>query len=316
MTTLPPQQVAQDLAALIGNTPMIRIDSTRPEASVYAKLERFNPLSSAKDRIALAMLDGAEERRELAAGGTVIEATSGNTGIALAALSGARGYRCTIVMPDSASTERIEILRAFGARIELTPASSGYQASIDRALEIHASTPNSWFACQHDNADNVRAHYTTTAPELWQAMGGAIDVLVCGVGTGGTISGIGRYLKEQNPAIQVVAVEPAGSPVLTTGQGGQHGIPGWNGGFVAPTTDTTLLDAVMTVTDDEARSAARELMRAHGLFVGISSGGAYHAARAVAAADPRLVVATIFPDTGERYLSILTSSHSSQENFQ
>jgi cysteine synthase A len=302
---------ADSLEDLIGGTPMVRLNLGAAGTIVHAKLEMANPLSSVKDRTGLYMVDAAERRGELRRGeGTIIEASSGNTGISLAALAAVRGYACVIVLPDSATNERIQLLRAFGAEVVLTPAENGYVAAIERAQQIHAERPGSWFACQHENPDNVAAHYATTGPEIWADSGGRVDVFVCGVGTGGTLTGTARYLKEQNPAIRVVAVEPERSPVLSQGWGGLHRIPGLNGGFVAPTTDPSVIDAVVTVSDADAFAAARGLARTHGLLVGVSSGAAAHACAQLAElpeyAGKHLV--TIFPDTGERYLSWLQAA--------
>jgi cysteine synthase A len=299
-------RAAAGIEDLIGNTPLIRLDLGPSGATVLAKLEMANPLSSSKDRAALFMLRAAEERGDLRPGGTVVEATSGNTGISLAALTCARGYRCVIVLPDSATKERIGLLKAMGAEVVLTPRDAGYPGAIEKAQEIHARTPDSWFPCQHENPDNVRAHYETTGPEIWADTGGRIDVLVCGVGTGGTLTGAGRYLKEQDPRVRIIAVEPEKSPVLSQGVAGQHRIPGLNGGFIAPTTDVECIDEVMTVSDEDAIDAARRLARTSGLFAGVSSGAVAHAC-AELIRKPEYdgaTIVTIFPDTGERYLSI------------
>ncbi|MDX8141922.1 cysteine synthase A [Lentzea sp. BCCO 10_0061] len=303
LTRRPP---AHSLVDLIGGTPTVRLDLGVTTANLYAKLEMANPLSSVKDRAALYMINGAEERGDLTRGtGTIVEATSGNTGISMAAIAAARGYKCVIVLPDSATSERIQLLRAFGAEIVLTPYQEGYVAAIAKAEEIYRERPGSWFACQHENSDNVAAHYATTGPEIWNDSDGEVDVFVCGVGTGGTLSGTAKYLKERNPGIRVVAVEPEGSPVLSQGWGGLHRIPGLNGGFVAPTTDVALIDEILAVSDEDAYSTARELARTAGLLVGVSSGAAAHACRVLSArpeyAGKNLV--TVFPDTGERYLS-------------
>ncbi|MFD4672450.1 cysteine synthase A [Lentzea sp. NPDC058450] len=301
--------LAHSLVDLIGGTPIVRLDLGVTTARLHAKLEMANPLSSVKDRAALYMINGAEERGQLTRGsGTIVEATSGNTGISLASIAAARGYKCVIVLPDSATSERIQLLRAFGAEIVLTPYQEGYVAAIAKAEEISRERPGSWFACQHENPDNVAAHYATTGPEIWNDTDGEIDVFVCGVGTGGTLSGTAKYLKERNPAIRVVAVEPEGSPVLSQGWGGLHRIPGLNGGFVAPTTDVDLIDEVLTVSNDDAYATARELARTAGLLVGVSSGAAAHASR-VLAGRPEYAgknIVTVFPDTGERYLSWFT----------
>ncbi|MFD8148526.1 PLP-dependent cysteine synthase family protein [Streptomyces sp. NPDC059708] len=309
MESRKPRPIADSIEDLIGSTPLIRLhfEDTAPGTQVLAKLEAANPMSTSKDRAALYMLRAAEQRGELTpGGGTVIEATSGNTGISLAALCASRGYRCVIVLPDSATPERISLLKALGAEIVRTPREQGYSGAIAKAAELHAATPNSWFPCQHENPDNVRAHYETTGPEIWTDTEGRVDVLVCGVGTGGTLSGTAGYLKEQNPGIRVVAVEPENSPVLTQGVGGLHRIPGLNGGFVAPTTDVSLIDSVVTVTDEEALTAARQLARRQGIFAGVSSGAVAHAAARLAA-HPDYVgasIVTLLPDTGERYLSL------------
>ncbi|SDF37813.1 cysteine synthase A [Lentzea fradiae] len=303
LTRRPP---AQSLVDLVGGTPTVRLDLGVTTAHLHAKLEMANPLSSVKDRAALYMIDGAERRGQLTRGsGTIVEATSGNTGISMAAIAAARGYRCVIVLPDSATSERVQLLKAFGAEIVMTPHQEGYVAAIAKAEEIHRDRPGSWFACQHENPDNVAAHYATTGPEIWNDFDGDVDVFVCGVGTGGTLSGTAKYLKERNPAVRVVAVEPEGSPVLSQGWGGLHRIPGLNGGFVAPTTDVGLIDEVLAVSDEDAYRTARELARTAGLLVGVSSGAAAHACR-VLSARPELAgknLVTVFPDTGERYLS-------------
>jgi cysteine synthase len=300
--------LAESLEDLIGTTPTIKLDFgvDQTGTDIYAKLEMANPLSSVKDRTALYMIKAAEDRGLLRPGeGTVVEASSGNTGISLAALSAARGYRCIIVLPDNATTERIQLLRVFGAEVVLTPHEKGYAAAIERAEEIHSQQPGSWFACQHENADNVQAHYSTTGPEIWADTDGRIDVLVCGVGTGGTLTGTARFLKEQNPAIRVVAVEPERSPVLSQGWGGPHRIPGLNGGFIAPTTDASLIDDVITVSDAAAFATAQLLARTTGLLVGVSSGAAAHACQVLASRSgySGKTLVTVFPDTGERYLS-------------
>ncbi|PPK65652.1 cysteine synthase family protein [Actinokineospora auranticolor] len=298
------QRVAERIDELVGGTPLLRLPSTG--ARVLAKLESANPAASVKDRAALWMLRGAERDGHLTPGsGVVIEATSGNTGIALAALSAARGYRCVIVLPDNATAERIGLLRALGAEVVQTPAELRYQGCIDRAQELHDATPGSWFPRQHANPDNLAAHYESTGPEIWEDSAGSVDILVCGVGTGGTLCGTARYLKERNPLVRAIAVEPEGSPVLSRGIGGSHAIPGLNGGFVADTTDVALIDEVLTVADAEAADTARWLARRVGVLAGISSGAATHAALRVAARPENAdkTVVTILPDTGERYLS-------------
>ncbi|AWI32777.1 cysteine synthase family protein [Streptomyces sp. ICN441] len=302
------RHIAAGLEELIGNTPLVRlaVPDAAPGTEVLAKIESANPFASSKDRAALAMLDGAEQRGELAPGGTVVESTSGNTGIALAALSAVRGYRCVVVLPDSATPERIGLLTALGAEIVQTPSEEGFAGAIAKAEEVQAAIPGSWYVRQHENPDNVRAHYETTGPEIWADSGGRVDVLVAGVGTGGTLTGAGRFLRERNPGVEIVAVEPEGSPVLSRGYAGSHRIPGLNGGFVSPTTDVSLIDRVLTCSDEAALATARALTRQQALFAGLSSGAAVHAA-ALLARDPQYAgrtIVTVLPDTGERYVSI------------
>lgn len=302
-----PRPIAASIEDLVGGTPLMRLalPGLPADVTALAKLERANPLSSSKDRAALYMLRGAERRGELAPGGTIIEATSGNTGISLAGLAAPRGYRCIMVMPDNATLERQQILRALGAEIVLTPHTGGYDAAITKAQDLHRETSGSWFVAQNDNPENIRAHFETTGPEIWADCHGRIDALVCAVGTGGTLTGTARYLKERDPAVRIVAVEPAASPVLSGGPGGPHAIPGLNGGFVAWTTDRSCIDEVMTVSDADAASTAGLLARSCGLLVGISSGAAAHACRQVAQQlRPGATVVAILPDTGERYLSM------------
>lgn len=308
-TTLGTQRVAESIDDLVGNTPLLLLPSTN--ARVLAKLESANPGSSVKDRAALWMLRGAERDGLLTPGsGTVIEATSGNTGIALAVLSAARGYRCVIVLPDNATRERIGLLKALGARVELTPAELRYQGCIDRARELHEATPGSWFPQQHANPDNPAAHFESTGPEIWNDTAGNVDILVAGIGTGGTLCGTAAYLKSQNPLVQAVGVEPEGSPLLSRGYAGSHAIPGLNGGFVADTTDVALIDDVLTVGDQEAANTALWLARQAGVLAGISSGAAACGALRVAERPENegKTIVTILPDTGERYLSVLTSA--------
>ncbi|MFF4562741.1 PLP-dependent cysteine synthase family protein [Streptomyces sp. NPDC001435] len=311
-TALPPatavRRVAADLEELIGRTPLVRltVPGAAPGVEVLAKLESANPFASSKDRAALAMLSGAELRGDLGPGGTVVESTSGNTGIALAALCARRGYHCVVVLPDSATPERIGLLTALGAQIVQTPSAEGFAGAIAKAEEIQAATPGSWYVRQHENPDNVRAHYESTGPEIWADTGGRVDVLVAGVGTGGTLTGAGRCLREHNPALEIVAVEPEGSPVLSLGHAGTHRIPGLNGGFVSPTTDVSLIDRVLTCSDEAALTTARALTREQAVFAGLSSGAAVHAAT-VLARDPAYAgrtIVTVLPDTGERYVSI------------
>ncbi|MFE6360705.1 PLP-dependent cysteine synthase family protein [Streptomyces sp. NPDC057806] len=307
MTDLSTGSVVSSLEELVGNTPMLRLRlaGLPDDAHVLAKLEAANPLSSSKDRAALFMLRAAERAGTLRPGGTIIESTSGNTGIALAALAAARGYGCRIVLPDNASQERLLTLRMLGAAVELTDHTLGFAGCVQRAEELHAETPGSWYAAQHANADNVRAHYETTGPEIWRDSGGRVDHLVCAVGTGGTLTGVARRLREHNPRLHVVAVEPAGSPLLSGGAPGPHRIPGLNGGFTSPVTDVTLIDEVIAVSDEDAAATTRALAAGTGLLVGVSSGAAAHGCLELARRYDLsgATVVTVFPDTGERYLS-------------
>ena len=294
---------------LIGHTPLLRL--VRLEAAhnlncrLLAKLESFNPGGSAKDRVARAMLDDAEDRGLIGPGATIIEPTSGNTGIGLAAVCAQRGYRCIIVMPDSMSLERQKLMTAYGAELVLTPGSGGMLASITKARALAASIPGAWIPDQFANPANASAHYMTTGPEIRNDCDGEIDLFVAGVGTGGTITGVGKYLKEHKSGMQVIAVEPKSSPLLSGGKAGSHGIQGIGANFVPQVLDTAVYDEVCTVTEEAAFAAARELGRTEGILCGISSGAALHAALQVADrpenAGKTLVV--LLPDTGERYLS-------------
>jgi cysteine synthase len=298
--------IHDDVLALIGGTPMIHIPRlNNTGAEIMAKLESHNPLSSVKDRIGRAMIETAEQDGLLQAGGTVIEATSGNTGIALAFVCAAKGYRLILTMPDSMSRERRAVLRAMGAELELTPAADGMKGAIAKAEILMADHPGAFMPRQFDNPANPQIHRETTAEEIWHDAAGEIDVLVCGVGTGGTLTGVGSVLKKRKPKLKIVAVEPAASPVLSGGQPGPHKIQGIGAGFVPANLDVSLIDEVLTVENDEAIAMARRSAREQGLFVGISSGAALHAALKVAARPEmqgqRIVV--IIPSFGERYLS-------------
>lgn len=301
--------IAQDVTALIGRTPLVslsRFSAARSlQTPLIAKVEAFNPGGSAKDRVARAMLDDAEARGLLGAGAVIIEPTSGNTGVGLALLAAVRGYRVILTMPESMSLERRRLLQAFGAEIVLTPAADGMAGAVARAEALHAALPGSLIAGQFENPANPAAHERTTGLEIWLDTDGTVDVFVACVGTGGTVSGAGRYLKAQNPAVRVVAVEPAASPLLSEGRAGAHGIQGIGANFVPGTFDRAVVDEILTVTDEEAFETARALARLEGLLVGISSGAAAAAAATLAArpdmAGKRIVV--LLPDTGERYLS-------------
>ena len=292
--------------ALIGHTPLLALDRLVPgPCRVLAKLERQNPGGSAKDRVALAMLDEAEKKGLISPGGTVIEPTSGNTGIGLALVAAIRGYRAIIVMPDSMSVERQKLMTAYGARLVLTPGAEGMTGAIAMAEKLQKEIPGSIIAGQFENPANPAAHYRTTGPEIWDDTAGQVDIFVAGVGTGGTLSGTGRYLKERNAAIEVVAVEPAGSPLLSGGEAGPHGLQGLGANFIPRTLDKTVYDRVMPVTEAAAFDAARALARKEGILAGISSGAALSAALELAA-DPKnagKTLVVLLPDTGERYLS-------------
>ncbi len=301
--------IYSSMEELIGRTPLLELKGIRQQeglqARLLAKLELFNPAGSVKDRVARAMVDDAQARGLLKPGGTIIEPTSGNTGIGLAAVAAGRGYRCVIVMPDSMSRERIALMEAYGVQVVLTPGEKGMAGAIEQAQALQRQIPDSFIPGQFDNPANPQAHLDTTGPEIWADTQGKVDVFVAGIGTGGTITGVGRYLKSQDPKIQVVGVEPAGSPVLTQGRSGRHGLQGLGAGFVPAVLDTSVYDQVIPVTEDRACAAAKLLARREGLLVGISSGAALHAAielaKQEAYRDKTLVV--LLPDTGERYLS-------------
>lgn len=298
--------IYHSMEQLIGNTPLLelgRMDTG--SARVLVKLEGCNPAGSAKDRVALAMLDEAEKSGRLRPGGTVIEPTSGNTGIGLAAVAAARGYRAIILMPDTMSVERRVLMEAYGAEVILTPGAQGMSGAIAKAQALAESLPGSIIAGQFTNPANPAAHYASTGPEIWRDTEGKVDILVAGVGTGGTITGAGRYLKERNAKAQIVAVEPASSPLLSQGSAGPHGLQGIGANFVPEILDREICDLVVTVTEEEAYAAARELGRREGVLVGISSGAALHAALALAHKEENAgkTIVAILPDTGERYLS-------------
>jgi len=294
---------------LVGNTPLLALENiARQEAlkaTLLAKLEGFNPAGSVKDRVALAMIDDAENKGLLKPGSTIIEPTSGNTGIGLACVAACRGYRVIIVMPDSMSMERRMLMTAYGAELVLTEGAKGMQGAIDKANELAATIDGSFIPGQFENPANPAAHKATTAKEIWEDTDGKVDIFVAGVGTGGTLTGIGEYLKEKNPAIQVIAVEPAASPLLSKGLAGPHGLQGIGANFVPSVLNTDIYDEIIPVTEEQAYAAGRLMGRKEGILVGISSGAALHAAMEVAKrrsnAGKNIVV--LLPDTGDRYLS-------------
>lgn len=301
------QAIARSIDELIGATPLLELPSPEGGAHILGKLESFNPGGSVKDRIALAMIDEAEKAGLIDADTTIIEPTSGNTGIGLAMVAAARGYRLVIVMPESMSVERRALIQAFGAVLVLTPASEGVPGAARKAEELLASTPNSFGPHQFDNQANPQIHYATTGPEVWEATGGQIAAFVAGVGTGGTVSGAGRFLKEQSADVKVFAVEPEESQVLVGGKPGPHKIQGLAPGFVAATTDLDTIDEILHVTTATALETQKKLATGSGVFAGISSGAAYAAAYEVAQRPEfagKTIVA-ILPDTGERYLSMI-----------
>lgn len=294
---------------LIGNTPLLELTHMEKDqglgARVLAKLEYLNPAGSAKDRIAKGMLDEAERTGRLRPGSVIIEPTSGNTGIGLASVAAARGYRVIIVMPDTMSMERRLLMTAYGAELVLTEGAKGMRGAIDKAEELAKELPGSFIPGQFVNPANPAAHYATTGPEIWADTEGKVDIFVAGVGTGGTITGVGKYLKEQNPAVRVVAVEPADSPVLSGGKAGPHKLQGIGAGFVPEALDTGIYDEIVTVTTEEAYAAGRLMGRREGVLVGVSSGAALHAAMELAKRGENAgkTIVVLLPDTGDRYLS-------------
>lgn len=305
------KMIATKLTDLVGKTPLLELNNYSNgkglKGTLYGKLEYFNPVGSVKDRVALAMVEEAERKGLLKAGATLIESTSGNTGIGLAFVAASKGYRLILTMPETMSQERRSLLKALGAQLVLTPGAKGMKGAIERAYELEQEIEGSLILQQFENPANPAIHYQTTGPEIWEATGGEVGLFVAGVGTGGTISGVGKALKEKNAHVQIVAVEPQSSPVLSGGAPGVHKIQGIGAGFIPKNYDREVIDEVFTVGDDEAIRAARELARKEGLLVGISSGAAVYAAGEIAKReenkDKQIVV--LLPDTGERYLSTL-----------
>ena len=298
-----------DMTEMIGGTPLLALERLGQErgwqAKVLAKLEYFNPAGSVKDRAALGMIRAAEKEGRLRPGSVIVEPTSGNTGIGLAAIAAVRGYRVILTMPETMSLERRKLLMAYGAEIVLTPGDQGMQGSIDRAEELLREIPGSILAGQFDNSANPAAHYASTGPEIWRDTEGQVDIFVAGVGSAGTITGVGRYLKEQSPAVQIVAAEPADSPVLSGGKAAPHGIQGIGANFVPGNYDPTVVDRVLTVATEDALALARQMARTEGVLVGISSGAALATVEQLALLPENAgkTIVTLLPDTGERYLS-------------
>ena len=303
------EMICTSVSQLIGRTPLLELTNLEKKeglkARVLAKLEGFNPAGSAKDRVAMSMIDEAERKGLLKPGSVIIEPTSGNTGIGLCSVGAARGYRCIIVMPDSMSMERRLLMKAYGAELVLTPGSQGMSGAIAKAEELVRENPGSFLAGQFVNPANPKAHYETTGPEIWADTDGKVDIFVAGVGTGGTITGTGRYLKERRADIRVVGVEPADSPVLTQGRSGPHGIQGIGAGFVPEILDTTVMDEVKTVTTEQAYAVGRRLGREEGVLAGISGGAALHVALELARQEENAgkTIVALLPDSGERYLT-------------
>lgn len=300
-------QIYENAAALIGRTPLVALPALTKglNARVLVKLECMNPAGSAKDRAARAMIDAAERDGRLKPGAAIIESTSGNTGIGLASVAVPRGYRVILTMPETMSLERRRLIAAYGAEIVLTPGAAGMQGAVDKAEALHQALPGSIIAGQFVNPANPEAHYRTTGPEIWADTDGAVDLFVAGVGTGGTVTGVGRYLKEQKPDVRIVAVEPTESPLLSGGTAGPHGIQGIGANFVPKALDTSIYDEVLQIESEAARQTAKALARQEGLLLGISSGAAVQAALRLAARPENAgkTIVALAPDTGERYLS-------------
>ena len=302
-------KVVKSITELIGNTPMLELtgieESHSLEASVIAKLEYFNPCGSVKDRVAKNMIENAEKNGDLKPGSVIIEPTSGNTGIGLASVGVSKGYRVIITMPETMSAERRNLMKAYGAELVLTEGSKGMNGAIAKAEELAKEIPGAFIPGQFSNPSNPQAHFETTGPEIWEQTGGNVDILVSGVGTGGTISGVGKFLKSKNPNIKIIAVEPESSPVLSGGKPGPHGIQGIGAGFIPETLNTEIYDEIVTVADSDAYQTGRKLAKTEGLLVGISSGAAVWAAVQAAkrVENKGKTIVAVLPDTGERYLS-------------
>ncbi|NCB51913.1 MAG: cysteine synthase A [Clostridia bacterium] len=305
------EKIFDNMTALIGRTPLVDIRRFAAvqgvrEARIAAKLERQNPAGSAKDRIAISMIRDAEENGRLSPGGMIIEPTSGNTGIGIAACAAVLGYRAVIVMPDSMSVERVKLMSAYGAEVVLTPGAKGMAGAVAKAEELHRENPGSITVGQFKNPANPRAHFLTTGPEIWEDTGGKVDIFVAGVGTGGTITGVGHYLKGKNPGVRIIAVEPSASPLLSAGKAGPHALQGIGANFVPAALDTSVYDEIITVSNENGLSAMRLLAETEGLLCGVTSGAAAFAACETAKRPENQgkLIVCLLPDTGERYLSV------------
>lgn len=296
-------KIHENIVSTIGSTPLVRLSRFFPQGNLIAKLEYFNPAGSAKDRVAASMIADAEKKGLLKSGAVIIEPTSGNTGIGLAAVGASKGYKVILTMPDTMSIERRSLLSAYGAEIVLTDGKLGMAGAIAEAERLAEIYEKSFVAGQFDNPSNPDAHYNTTGPEIWADTDGKVDIFVAGIGTGGTLSGTGKYLKENNPTIKIVGIEPSSSPLITEGKSGAHGLQGIGANFVPKNYDPSVCDEVVTVTDSDAFAAARDLARKEGFLVGISSGAALVAASKIAKENPDKTVVALLPDSGERYLS-------------
>lgn len=304
-------KIYKGFTELVGNTPLLELtrveEAENVPATILAKLEYFNPAGSVKDRIAKAMIEDAEEKGQLKPGATIIEPTSGNTGIGLAAVAAAKGYKIILTMPETMSVERRNLLKDYGAQVVLTDGAAGMKGAIAKADELHEQTPGSFVPGQFVNPANPKAHRETTGPEIWNDTDGNVDIFVAGIGTGGTLTGVGEFLKSKNPDIKVVGIEPAGSPVLTEGHGGPHKIQGIGAGFVPDTLNTDIYDEIITVENDDAFNTTRSIAKHEGILVGISSGAAVWAALQLAnrPENKGKTIVALLPDTGDRYLSLL-----------